>query len=300
MFGVVSDPKSTVETYGATLVGNSLVSNVRSQMRALITNSLTQIKVPAAQIKRDAQITISSSNGKPTLISFGTDSAGVAKTSFEDLPAVVAAINAKSSDTKIVASINANGDLILGNMNGGEGNDIKVSGSPNTLNLTAGLYGSKPGYEAIGMPGTFKSSSPNALRDLGLSISAQGTLSLDSAKLNTALENNFEGVVTLLTGNQENLSAYSQAPGGVANAAVKKLATMLDASSAISTQTTNLNTKISAYKLELDKLETRMTSLLARYNKQFAAMESMVGQTKSLKEGLTSTFDGMMAAYTNK
>jgi hypothetical protein len=43
-----------------------------------------------------------------------------------------------------------------------------------------------------------------------------------------------------------------------------------------------------------------MTSLLARYNKQFAAMESMVGQTKALKEGLTSTFDGMMAAYTNK
>jgi flagellar capping protein FliD len=75
---------------------------------------------------------------------------------------------------------------------------------------------------------------------------------------------------------------------------------MLDISSPLSTQTTNLNTKISAYKLELDKLEARMTSLLARYNKQFAAMESMVGQTKAMKEGLTSTFEGMMAAYTNK
>jgi hypothetical protein len=29
-------------------------------------------------------------------------------------------------------------------------------------------------------------------------------------------------------------------------------------------------------------------------------MESMVGQTKSLQTNLKSTFEGMMAAYTNK
>jgi flagellar hook-associated protein 2 len=38
MLGVVSDPKSTVETYGATLVGNSIVGSVRNQMRSLITS----------------------------------------------------------------------------------------------------------------------------------------------------------------------------------------------------------------------------------------------------------------------
>jgi hypothetical protein len=42
-----------------------------------------------------------------------------------------------------------------------------------------------------------------------------------------------------------------------------------------------------------------MTSLLARYNKQFASMESMVGQSKSLQTSLKSTFEGMMSAYTN-
>jgi flagellar hook-associated protein 2 len=59
-----------------------------------------------------------------------------------------------------------------------------------------------------------------------------------------------------------------------------------------------LTTKITSYKKELTTLETRMTDLLARYNKQFAAMESMVGQTKSLQTNLKSTFEGMMAAYT--
>ena len=43
-----------------------------------------------------------------------------------------------------------------------------------------------------------------------------------------------------------------------------------------------------------------MTRLLDRYTKQFAAMDSMVGQIKSTQTGLTSTFAGLMAMYTNK
>ena len=41
-----------------------------------------------------------------------------------------------------------------------------------------------------------------------------------------------------------------------------------------------------------------MTLLLERYNKQFGAMESVVGQSNSLRTSLTSTFEGMMATYT--
>jgi hypothetical protein len=39
---------------------------------------------------------------------------------------------------------------------------------------------------------------------------------------------------------------------------------------------------------------------LARYTKQFAAMNSFVGNTNSQKTSLKSSFDGMMAMYTNK
>lgn len=39
MFGVVTDPKSTVDTYGATLVGDSTVRNVRQQVRAIFQGS---------------------------------------------------------------------------------------------------------------------------------------------------------------------------------------------------------------------------------------------------------------------
>jgi flagellar capping protein FliD len=89
-------------------------------------------------------------------------------------------------------------------------------------------------------------------------------------------------------------------PAGTAGEAVKKLTALLDTSAALTTQSTNLSTKIASYQKELAALEDRMTAMLARYNKQFAAMESMVGQSKSLQTSLKSTFEGMMASYTNK
>ena len=288
MLGVVSDPKSSVETYGATLVGSSVVGSVRSQMRSLITTSMTtpasqtnSITVPGAQINLLLPVTLGSTSGVATRIAPADASVG-----FADKQSLVNAINNVSTSTKVAANLDSSGNLVLTNTAGTEGNDISLSGvEPNSLGISTGIY---------------KSRIPNALRDIGLSISAQGVLELDSIKLDLMLRTNFEGVVTLLTGNQENLSQYSQAPGGVANSAVNKLRSMMDANSALTTQSANLTKKISAYKLDLDKLEARMAELLARYNKQFSAMESMVGQIKSTKAGLTSTFDGMMAAYTNK
>lgn len=187
MLTVVSDPKSTVAEYGASLVGNNIVGIVRSQMRSLITTDST---------------------------------------------------------------------------------------SP-----SGGL---------------------SALRDIGLSINRSGTLELDTAKLDSAMLNKFDNVVTLLTANQEKLTPTSALPAGAAGEAVKKLTNLLDVNGAITTQSNNLTTKIAAYQKELTDLDTRMTALLTRYNKQFASMESIVGQSKSLQTSLKSTFEGMMAAYTNK
>ena len=187
MLTVVSDPKSTVAEYGATLVGNNVVSTVRSQMRLLITTDST------------------------------SPSGGLA-----------------------------------------------------------------------------------ALRDLGLSFNRTGTLELDATKLDSAMLNKFDNVVTLLTSNQEKLSVTSALPAGAAGEAVKKLTNLLDVGGAITAQSNNLTKKITDYRKELTALDVRMTALLTRYNKQFATMESVVGQSKSLGTSLKSTFEGMMSAYTNK
>jgi flagellar hook-associated protein 2 len=185
MFNTVSDPKSSVETYGGTLAGNSIVNSIRTQMR----------------------------------------------------------------DIMFTDSLNPSGNL-------------------------------------------------KGFRDLGVSVDKNGTMTLDNTQLDKVLSNQFDDVVTMLTGNSENLSAYSTAPSGAVGAAFKALTNMLGTTGTISTQSTNLTKRITEYKDELTKLETRMTQLMERYNTQFGAMEGIVGQSKSLRTSLTSTFEGMMAAYT--
>jgi flagellar hook-associated protein 2 len=185
MLNTVSDPKSTVETYGATLAGNSVVNNIRTQMREIL---FPQVASGSSQL--------------------------------------------------------------------------------------------------------------TGFRDMGLSLDKDGVMTLDNARLDQVLSTQFDEAVTMLTGNSENLSAYSTAPSGAVGTAFKSITAMLANTGTIATQSSNLTKRIAEYKDELTKLEDRMTKLMERYNMQFGAMESIVGQSKSLRTSLTSTFEGMMASYT--
>lgn len=187
MFGVVTDPKSTVETYGATLVGDSTVRSIRNQVRAVVQGTST---TPGTQV--------------------------------------------------------------------------------------------------------------NSMWQLGIKVDQTGVMSLDETKLDAALASNFDDVVKSMTGNTNGLSAYSRQPAGFAGEAVRKLTKLVSATGPIYTNSQNAETQNVKYKEQLTKLDTRMTALLARYTKQFAAMDSLVGSVNSQKTSLKSTFDGMMAAYTNK
>jgi flagellar hook-associated protein 2 len=187
MLSVVTDPKSTVATYGATLVGDSTVRSIRSQVRAMVQG---------------------------------------------------------------------------------------ISTTPGT-NVTS-------------------------LWQMGFKVDQTGVMSLDETKLDEALASNFADVVKTMTGNTNGLSAYSQQPAGFAGEAVRKLTKLVSATGPIVSNSQNAETQITKYKEQLSKLDTRMTALLSRYTKQFAAMDSIVGSVNSQKTSLKSTFDGMMAAYTGK
>ncbi len=187
MLGVVTDPKSTVATYGATLVGDSTVRSIRNQVRAMVQGTSTT-------------------------------------------------------------------------------------------------------------PGTNVAS----MWQLGIKVDQAGVMSLDSTKLDDALTNNFADVVKTMTGNTNGLSAYSSQPAGFAGEAVRKLTKLISPTGPIVTNSQNAETQNTRYKDQLTKLDTRMTALLSRYTKQFAAMDSLVGSVNSQKTSLKATFDGMMAAYTNK
>jgi len=138
----------------------------------------------------------------------------------------------------------------------------------------------------------------SALRDIGVEINSKGRLTTNSVKLDLALNFDFTNTVTLLSGNQENQSAYDSTASGLAGDASKTLTDMLSSTGTVAKESANATTRIGKYQDDLTALGDRMALLLTRYTKQFAAMDSIVGQTKSTQSGLTSSFAGLMAMYT--
>jgi flagellar hook-associated protein 2 len=136
-----------------------------------------------------------------------------------------------------------------------------------------------------------------AARDVGLSLDRNGKLTLDETKLDTALQSHFGELSTMFSAGTNNQSIYSPAPAGLAGSAINSIEKMLLSTSLIDTQSKSATTQIAKYKKELIALEDRMDKLLTRYMSQFSVMESIVGNSNSMREGLKSTFTGMMKAY---
>ena len=134
---------------------------------------------------------------------------------------------------------------------------------------------------------------------MGYSIDEKGVMTLDSTKLDSAIQNNYNDVMVSFSGGYNKLSTYVSMPNaGIANDAYTKITKLLGPTGAIQTQSDNVTKQNTKYGDDLTKLQTRMDALLARYTKQFSAMNSIVGSVNSQKTSLKSTFDGMMATYT--
>ena len=138
-----------------------------------------------------------------------------------------------------------------------------------------------------------------AARDVGLSIDRFGKLTLDEAKLDAALQNNFAQVSTMFTADTSNQSIYSTAPAGLAGEAINSIEKMLLSTGLIDTQTRNAAAQIVKHKEDLKILDERMEKLMTRYMSQFSVMDSIVGNSNSMRESLKGTFEGMMKAYGN-
>jgi|GEM_PF-191470 len=136
----------------------------------------------------------------------------------------------------------------------------------------------------------------NALWQMGVSIDQYGKMSLDEDKLNTALSDHFDDVVRTMTGGYNNLGSYSTLAAGFAGDAFKKLTTITSATGILQTRSDNASQKKVGYEADLEKLDVRMKSLLARYTKQFGNMESLIAQFNVTKSSLKSTFDAMNKA----
>ena len=138
------------------------------------------------------------------------------------------------------------------------------------------------------------------LNQIGFSLDQTGVLNLDESKLDAALQGNVDDISKMFTGGFNNLSKYAKLPAGLAGDTIRKLGKLLEPTGPLVTQTNNAESENTKYRAQLSQLEKRMAVLLARYQKQFAAMDSLVGSANSQRASLKTTFDGMMSMYTNK
>ena len=136
-------------------------------------------------------------------------------------------------------------------------------------------------------------SGARALRDVGVSIQRDGSLALDETKFDTAVQSNYNDIVTMFTADRENKGTTGTARRGLAGDAVKRLTDLMSSGGLVMTQTGGSEQQIVRYKSDLSKLETRMEALLARYTAQFSTMDAIVGNANSMRSYLENQFKAM-------
>ena len=132
-----------------------------------------------------------------------------------------------------------------------------------------------------------------AARDMGISFDRNGQMTLDNAKFDTALQSHFDQVVKVFSAGTNNKSIYSPAPAGIAGDAFRTLDGMLRSTGQLNVLTDNASKQVTSYQADLKKLDEQMQKLMDNYIQQFSVMDSIVGNSNSLRSSLKSTFASM-------
>jgi flagellar hook-associated protein 2 len=124
--------------------------------------------------------------------------------------------------------------------------------------------------------------SVKSLLDLGVTTERDGSLKLDSSKLNTALSSNFSDVTALFS-----------AENGLANRLEESLKGYLQSSGTLDSRTDSINSQMSRIDDDREALSRRLTSLEARLLSQFNAMDAIVAQLGSTGSFLTQQLENI-------
>jgi len=144
-------------------------------------------------------------------------------------------------------------------------------------------------------------SSIRSLSDLGIIMQRDGTLMLETPqKLDTALSANFADVAKMLSADIQSQAGSKAVQRGLAGDAFAQLTALVATKGPIATQQTAAGDDIKRNQTAQSDLQKKMTALLARYTKQFAAMDALVTNIKSQQSGLTTQFQNLSAMYNNK
>lgn len=129
------------------------------------------------------------------------------------------------------------------------------------------------GDSIAGLPGVSR------LSDIGVSFKADGTLTIDSAKLDAALKDPAKKVGSYFAGVADTT--------GFAEAISSKVENYIRSDGLLAGRTDGINASIKALEKQREALNTRLEKFEARYRAQFTALDSMVANLTQTSNFLT-------------
>lgn len=152
-----------------------------------------------------------------------------------------------------------------------------LTGDSAARNLLSQLSG------MIGLTGPSSSSSLKRLSDIGIAIQKDGSLSLDTFKLQSALSSSRSDVTSLLSSTDTSSSSK-----GLAVQLSSRLDTILSSNGLLSSSSSGLQSQISLLEKRRTEIQTRLTQVQANYQKQFTALDTMVASMQQTSSYLTN------------
>ncbi|WP_217473765.1 flagellar filament capping protein FliD [Stutzerimonas stutzeri] len=127
-----------------------------------------------------------------------------------------------------------------------------------------------------------------ALTDIGITTQKDGTLTVDSKKLDKALADNFEQLSGLFTGET-----------GLATRLDAKLKPYTETGGILEQRNKQMTETIAGIDKQKEDLNRRLTSLQERLYKQFNAMDLLVGQLSNTSSSLLASLENLPWAASN-
>lgn len=127
-----------------------------------------------------------------------------------------------------------------------------------------------------------------ALTDIGITTQKDGTLAIDSTKLDKAMANNFAELPALFTGEQ-----------GLATRLDNKLKPYTETGGILEQRNKAMTETISKIDDQKEDLTRRIASLQERLYKQFNAMDTLVGQLTNTSNSLLASLENLPWAASN-
>jgi flagellar hook-associated protein 2 len=258
--------------------------------------------------------TMTASGGQSSLGSFDTSTVGLARADAQDALMKIDGIDVSSSTNSFSSSITGltinatktgsttltvatNKDSIVSSVQSfvdafnAVVDDIKGNSTYDATTKVGGAFSGDSAARGIlsslneartTEPAGVADSSFKALSDLGISIQSNGKLSLDSAALQEALNENSGDVI-------KTLNAYGNAFGDV-------LADFQGSDGIVSNRVNGLTSASAKFADDKEAMELRLELIEKRYRAQFTALDTLVSSMSTTSSYLTQTFAALSSS----